>query len=115
MGSIDPPTNGYTSTEQNGVNGGDHKSDIPPVTSIFASFVANGTTTYLTPHIRSRLKEFILDYIGVTLAAAHTSDSTPSFLNAVKALGGETTAHDACTVLGVGRSFTPQYAALLNA
>ena len=110
MGSIDPTANGYTS--HNGVGGAHKSSDVPPVTSIFASFVANATTTYLTPQIRDRLKEYILDYIGVTLAASHSSDSTTPFLNAVKALGGQS---GQCTVLGQGKHFTPQYAGLLNA
>ncbi len=112
MGSIDTAPNGHT----NGTNG--HKSkDIPQVTDIFASFVCTAPShpEYLTQTLRSRLKEYLLDYIGVTLAASHTSDSTPSFLSAVKALGGESKGSEACTVLGVGRQYTPQYAALLNA
>ena len=116
MTSVGPPIDGHISrSQQNDINGALSKSEIPAVTSTFASFVANATTIYLTTSIRSRLKEYLLDYIGITIAAAHTSDSTPSFLAAVKALNGQTTATEACTVLGIGKSFTAQYAAFLNA
>ncbi|KAK6382761.1 hypothetical protein LTS17_003430 [Exophiala oligosperma] len=104
-----------TSTTTNGANGAhDSRSNsIPPVTKILASFVADADpSTYLTPRVRDRLKEYILDFIGVTLAAGSTSDSTPSFLQAVTALGGRT---GSSTVLGQGKHFTPQYAGLLNA
>jgi 2-methylcitrate dehydratase PrpD len=115
MGSID-------TTNADALNG-THKTDapIPPVTDILASFVADAPShlsEYLTPQVRSRLKEFILDYIGVTLAATQSCESTPAFLAAVKALGGEHSAGGrdaACTVLGVGKAYTRQYAGLLNA
>ncbi|KEF51111.1 uncharacterized protein A1O9_12834 [Exophiala aquamarina CBS 119918] len=83
-----------------------------PVTSIFARFVADASPAFLSDKIRERLKEYIVDFIAVTLAAGHSSDSTVSIYNAVKALGGQT---GSSTVLGRGRSFTPQYAGLLNA
>ncbi|KIY01628.1 uncharacterized protein Z520_03180 [Fonsecaea multimorphosa CBS 102226] len=97
---------------QNGVTGTHKPGDIP-VTSIFSNFVANASTEDLTPHIRGRLKEYIIDFIGVTLAASHASESTVPFCNAVKALGGQN--NGSCTVLGKGKSYTPQYAGLLNA
>lgn len=93
----------------NGTNG---HSEIPPVTSIFSSFAANVDTNLLTEEIRKSLKEYILDYIGVTIAASNSSDSTISIHNAVQALGGQT---GSSTVLGKGKSFTPQFAGLLNA
>ncbi|KIW49564.1 hypothetical protein PV05_11232 [Exophiala xenobiotica] len=96
----------------NAVNSATHFAKPIAVTSIFASFVANARTDYLTQHVRDRLKEYIIDYIGVTLAASHSSDSTQPILAAVKALGGAT---GSSTVLGKGKSFTPQYASLLNA
>ncbi|KIW73087.1 hypothetical protein PV04_01232 [Phialophora macrospora] len=118
MGSID------ATTSSSSINGdalnGTHKPDrqIPPVTEILASFVADApshVSEYLTPQVRSRLKEYMLDYIGVTLAATQSCESTPAFLAAVKALGGHSAGQDACTVLGVGKAYTRQYAGLLNA
>ncbi|KIX06132.1 uncharacterized protein Z518_04106 [Rhinocladiella mackenziei CBS 650.93] len=98
-------------TSTNGVTGS-HKPDDIPATSIFANFVANADTNALSREIRGRLKEYIVDFIGVTLAASYSSDSTFSICNAVKSLGGQTGSY---TVLGKGKSFTPQYAGLLNA
>lgn len=91
---------------------GPHTPGEIPVTRLFAHFVATARTEALTDQVRQRLKEYILDYIGVSLAAARSSDSTVPFLHAVKALGGET---GSCTVLGRGKSYTPQYAGFLNA
>ncbi|KIW16083.1 hypothetical protein PV08_06134 [Exophiala spinifera] len=100
----------------NGTNGTNGTQSSPsksiPVTSVLASFVAHADPSYLTGHVRDRLKEYILDFIGVTIAAGQTSDSTPSFLQAVTTLGGRT---GSSTVLGQGKHFTPQYAGLLNA
>jgi 2-methylaconitate cis-trans-isomerase PrpF/2-methylcitrate dehydratase PrpD len=82
------------------------------VTSIFANFIANIGPKMLPQKLRDTLKEYLLDYIGVTVAAAKRSESTESIYNAVLALGGAT---GSCTVLVRGKSFTPQYAGLLNA
>lgn len=100
-----------TLNEPNGVNGTTKPNEIP-VTSIFSNFVANVRPDVLTAQVRDRLKEYILDFIGVTLAASHSSDSTEPICNAVKALGGQTGTY---TVLGKGKAFTPPYAGLLNA
>lgn len=86
-------------------------TDIP-VTRIFARFVATAGPQILSDRIRERLKEYIIDFIAVTLAASHNADSTVSICNAIKALGGQT---GSSTVLGRGKSFAPQYAGLLNA
>src|SRR4051794_10158161 len=83
-----------------------------PVTNILATFVANAGPQILTSRMRERLKEYLIDYIAVTLAASHSSDSTVAICNAVQALGGQT---GSSTVLGKGKLFTPQYAGLLNA
>lgn len=83
-----------------------------PVTNILATFVANAGPQILTNRMREALKEYLVDYIAVTLAASHSSDSTVAICNAVKALGGET---GSSTVLGKGKTYTPQYAGLLNA
>jgi 2-methylcitrate dehydratase PrpD len=114
MGSSEAPMNSQAPLSK---SDGTH---APAATSILSDFVANASKhkdDYLNPTAVSRLKEFILDYIGVTLAAAHSSESTPSFLAAVKTLGGEATSPHgkSCTVLGVNQRYTPQYAGFLNA
>ncbi|EXJ64458.1 hypothetical protein A1O7_00794 [Cladophialophora yegresii CBS 114405] len=122
MGSIENTTAADPSSILNASLNGTSKADAPiptpPVTEILASFVADAPShisEYLTPQVRSRLKEYILDYIGVTLAATQTCESTPAFLAAVEALGGHSSGSTACTVLGVGKRYAPQYAGLLNA
>ena len=107
----------YQTTNMATINGGANHttnghSSIPPVTRIFSNFTANADTKLLTDQIRASTKEYIIDYIGVTIAASHSSDSTVSICNAVQALGGQ---KGACTVLGKGKTFTPQFAGLLNA
>jgi 2-methylcitrate dehydratase PrpD len=128
MGSIteDPATRHqadthgtYTSKSKSSVEDTSNSKQIPPVTNIFAHFVASATPALLTPQLRSRIREYILDYIGITLAAVHSCDSTPSFLAAVKALGGELSSPtpsdlNPSTVVGVGKKYAPAYAALLN-
>ncbi|EHY58274.1 hypothetical protein HRR83_004867 [Exophiala dermatitidis] len=98
-------------SEPNGVNG-TTKPDEIPVTGIFSNFVSNVQPESLTSQVRERLKEYILDYIGVTLAAAQSSDSTEPIIKAVKTLGGQT---GTCTVVGKGKGWTAAYAGLLNA
>lgn len=100
-------SNGASSPASNGL-----KPTEIPVTNILARFVANAGPEMLTDKIRDRLKEYLVDFIAVTLAASHSSDSTVAICNAVKALGGQA---GSSTVLGKGKSFTPQYAGLLNA
>jgi 2-methylaconitate cis-trans-isomerase PrpF/2-methylcitrate dehydratase PrpD len=83
-----------------------------PATEIFAKFISSVSADVLSPVLREKLKECLIDYIGVTAAAAHNCESTTSIYNAILALGGAT---GSCTVLTKGQNFTPQYAALLNA
>ncbi|KAL9094237.1 MAG: hypothetical protein Q9165_003377 [Trypethelium subeluteriae] len=83
-----------------------------PVTQIFADFVTNVHTDSLDSQMREKLKEVIVDYIGVTAAAGYSVDSTPPIYKAVLALGG---AKGSSTAITKGKQFTPQYAAFLNA
>ncbi|KIW19930.1 hypothetical protein PV08_00505 [Exophiala spinifera] len=86
-----------------------------PVTQLFADFASRAGMgeVELNPFLKSRLREYLIDYIAVTAAAAHDCVSTPAILNAVMALGGHV--YGSNTVVGKGRKFTPQYAGLLNA
>ncbi|KAF4460920.1 2-methylcitrate dehydratase [Fusarium albosuccineum] len=83
-----------------------------PVTAILAAFVANVESKDLTPTIIERIKEFLLDYLGVTVAASHGWESTPEILKAIHALGAKS---GSSTAVLQGRAYLPQYAGLLNA
>ncbi|KAI9655530.1 MAG: hypothetical protein M1821_005323 [Bathelium mastoideum] len=91
-------------------NGSD-AADIP-VTKLFANFVSTVKLDVLGSTLRTKLKEVIIDYIGVTAAAGYSVDSTPAICKAVDALGGTT---GASTAITKGKHFTPQYAGFLNA
>jgi 2-methylaconitate cis-trans-isomerase PrpF/2-methylcitrate dehydratase PrpD len=99
----------------NHVNSATAKKEEPadiPVTKMFADFVASANKSMLTPELREKVKEVVIDWIGVTAGAAQDSESTESIMKAIIALGG---AQGSNTVLTKGKKFTPQYAALLNA
>ena len=93
----------------NGTTNGDHKE--VPVTKEFASFVAYTTVRTLTSEVKAKLKELLLDYVGVAYAASRQSESSEKIYKAIKALGGENGSN---TVLCKGPKFTAPYAALLN-
>lgn len=84
-----------------------------PVTSTLAKFIANADVDILNPELTYKLKEYILDYMGVTLAAAHNWDSTQQIYKGILALGGGNGGN--CTVALKGSTYLPQYAGLLNA
>ncbi|KAI0470310.1 2-methylcitrate dehydratase PrpD [Xylaria cf. heliscus] len=82
------------------------------VTKIFAEFIANVDSDVLSSTVIDCLKEYLLDYLGVTIAAAHKWESTEQIYRAVEALG----AHGgSATVTLKGHDFRPQFAGLLNA
>ena len=83
-----------------------------PATKLFVDFIANVDTDVLNSTLQAKLKEVIVDYIGVTAAAGYSVDSTPPIYSAVLALGG---ANGSSTAITKGRKFTPQYAGFLNA
>ncbi|CAH0034711.1 unnamed protein product [Clonostachys rhizophaga] len=82
------------------------------VTKLFAEFVSKADVSLLTPTVVAHVKEYLLDYLGVTVAAAHSWESTEQILKAVMALGART---GASTVVLKGNNFLPQYAGLMNA
>ena len=105
-------TNGHTngSTAQNGTS-----NDSIPATKLIASFVADANTKQLTPELREKVKEVLIDYIGVVVGALDNADSTEPIYKAISALQGLNNT-GSCTVLAKGKpSFLPQYAGLLNA
>ncbi|KAK4897390.1 hypothetical protein LTR27_004910 [Elasticomyces elasticus] len=103
-------TNGHT-------NG--RGSDEVPATHLLAAFAANAEVSQLTPELREKVKEVLLDFIGVTIGAITHADSTTAILTAITALQGPTITKSSpgvCTVLGQGEPrFSKQYAGLLNA
>ncbi|EMC98981.1 hypothetical protein BAUCODRAFT_386514 [Baudoinia panamericana UAMH 10762] len=108
--------------EINGVNGhlsnGHHDGGIP-ATQALAHFATSARTSALTPALEEKVKEVLLDFIGVTVGAIQHADSTTPIVNAISALQGPTVTKSSpgvCTVLGQGEPhFLPQYAGLLNA
>lgn len=84
-----------------------------PVTSIIAKFVATAQTSSLTDNMRTKLSELILDMVGITAAAAHSSASTPAIVAAVTSLTPPGSGH--CTVLTKGATYPAHIASLLNA
>lgn len=86
-----------------------------PVTSIISDFVATSDPSMLTPTMYSKLTELILDYIGITAAAAHSAASTPAIVKAITSLSPPSTSPNASTVFTKGSDYLPHIAALLNA
>ncbi|KAK8044503.1 hypothetical protein PG993_004527 [Apiospora rasikravindrae] len=92
------PTNGY------GAN----------VTADLCRFIVDAKYEMLAPRHIEKLKDLIVDHIGIAAGAASGADSSAPFLEAVQALhGGEGTGHS--TVYTKGRTFLPQWAGFLNA
>lgn len=88
------------------------RDDSLPVTAAIASWIAASNPSSLTEEMRNKLNELILDMIGITAAAARTSESSPAILKAITSLMGTTGGE--CTVLTQGSTFPPHTAALLN-
>lgn len=90
-----------------------HSAEIP-VTKIFADFVANAKTDQLTPELGTKIKEVVIDYIGVVVGGLKYAESSTPIYNAIVALQGKGNKGN-CTVLGKGEPhMLPQYAGLLN-
>lgn len=82
------------------------------VTKLFSKFVATASPSMLNDALRAKVKEVVIDFIGVTAGAAKDAESTESILKGVRALGGD---RGSSTVFLHGTGFLLQYAALLNA
>jgi 2-methylcitrate dehydratase PrpD len=83
------------------------------VTTTLAGFVSNTTYDDLSPAVVDKLKELLLDIIGVASAAAAAAESSEPFLKAILDFGGPQSGTS--TVFTKGHNFAPQYASLLNA
>lgn len=95
--------------EQSSVNGSKSEASI---TSRLVRLVTSTTYESLPPETVQKLKELLLDHIGVAASAAKNAESSKAFINAITAFAGSQTGHS--TVYATSRSFSPQYAALLN-
>lgn len=105
--SESPKTNGTTPQAQ----------DIPPVTSILASWISSAKPDLLTPSLRSQLQECILDFIAVTASGAKIAPSSEPILKGLLDFthSQSTPEGKGCTVATQGLNWPPHYAALLNA
>src|SRR5437660_10336252 len=99
-----------TREPSNATNWNGDTQDGIQVTHLFAHFVSSTTYRTLSPTVKPKLKELLLDYIGVASGAAVQSESSKPILIAIKSLG----ANGSNTVICKGRGFTAPYAALLN-
>lgn len=85
-----------------------------PVTRMLSDFVASANTGSLTSELRAKVKEVLIDFIGVAAGALNNADSTEPIYNAILALQGKNYGGSS-TVIGKGKPhMLPQYAALLN-
>lgn len=85
-----------------------------PATSLLASFVANSSTKQLTQALRDKVKEVVIDYVGVVVGALDNAESTDAIYRSIVTLQGKGNTGK-CTVLGKGSPhMLPQYAGLLN-
>lgn len=101
-----------TQSHTNGATNGD--TAPLPATRLLASFVANASVNQLTTELRDKVKEVIIDYVGVVVGALDNAESTDAIYRAIVALQGKGNAGK-CTVLGKGEPhMLPQYAGLLN-
>ncbi|KPI36401.1 Cis-aconitate decarboxylase [Cyphellophora attinorum] len=94
-------TNGTT----NGV-GDEH------ITDAYVDFIVDAKYEALPEKAISKLKDLIIDHIGVAAGAALGSDSSAPIFKGIQAFSAGTTG--SCTVYTKGHNFAPQYAALLN-
>ena len=102
------PSGNLTNGHSNGTTA-NGKLDIP-VTKLFAAFVANSTPGQLNTTIREKVKEVVIDYIGVVVGAIDNADSSEPIYKAVLALQGQGNTGQ-CTVLAKGKPhMLPQYA-----
>ena len=83
------------------------------ITKVLAHFVATAKLTDVGPTAVSRLKDFLLDFVGVTAWAGRFAESSPAVLRAIRRLDPDE--EGLSTVIGEKRGYTESYAAFLNA
>ncbi|KXT14479.1 hypothetical protein AC579_4815 [Pseudocercospora musae] len=84
------------------------------VTKALAHFVATAKREQLTRELREKVKEVLIDYIGVAVGGIVNADSTEPIYNAVRAF--QASGIGSSTAIARGSPvLLPQYAALVNA
>lgn len=105
-------SNGHTNRDTNGGTNG--SSAQPAVTKLLAAFTADSRPSQLTAELRDKVKEVLIDFVGVVVGALENADSSEPIYKAVVALQGAGNTGN-CSVLAKGRPhMLPQYAGLLN-
>lgn len=95
------------------VQGSHHELSEPPsITENICDFIHEANKFDLPDHIIRKLKDLLLDTIGVGSAASNGSESSKSFLLAVTKLASNS---GPCSVWGQIAKLPPHYAAMLNA
>ncbi|KAK8878908.1 2-methylcitrate dehydratase [Apiospora arundinis] len=84
------------------------------ITTDLCRFIVDAKYEMLTAKHIEKLKDLIVDHIGIAAGAAAGADSSEPFLRAVQALNGDGTGGHS-TVYTKGRTFLPQWAGFLNA
>ena len=82
------------------------------ITTDLCRFVAEASYDMLPREHVEKLKDLIVDHLGIAAGAAAEAESSEPFLEAVKALHGNT---GRSTVYTKGVGFLPQWAGFLNA
>ncbi|KAI0477590.1 2-methylcitrate dehydratase [Xylariaceae sp. FL0804] len=119
MASAVPDVSTEASVQSNGASGGaanDPRNGTPDelVTETYVDFIVTAKYEALPATAVAKLKDLILDHVGVAAGAALGSESSGPIFRAVRAFGGAGAAVGPCTVYARGGGFAPQYAALLN-
>jgi len=81
-------------------------------TKAIAQFVAHAKLSDLPAHGVSRLRDFVLDFIGLAAWAGEFSESSPAIGRAIRRL--DPNEDGPATVIGDTRGYTESYAAFLN-
>lgn len=107
------PKAGHTRSEK---LGGADTPDMPDygtnTTADLCRFVAEASYDMLTAEHVEKLKDLVVDHVGIAAGAAAGAESSAPFLEAVQALHGNT---GRSTVYTKGAGFLPQWAGFLNA
>lgn len=111
-----PPEVQFTPQPAKDARNGHANGDRPvaEVTKELCKFVVDFKYEMLPERMVSKIKELVLDQIGVAAGASRDADSSEPFTKAVMALQ-QVTLQGGSTVFARGQGFLPQFAGLLNA
>ncbi|KAL7893033.1 hypothetical protein HDV63DRAFT_368541 [Trichoderma sp. SZMC 28014] len=104
----------FTPQKVNGVQNGHAEQTPPNVTEELCQFVADLTYEMIDPKMVAKIKELVIDQIGVAVGAAQGAESSEPFVKAVSTLQG-TAIQGGSTVFTKGKTWLPQFAGMLNA